>query len=229
MSPSRARARVSFACRDREWRRPSPLLLRWFASSRHTNLPYHTTQPYHSSQVVCVSPIARNRGNLTLSCMREVYAKMPSVVNSLSIVYDERDSDRKIYAPAFHFNSIARPATPDTCARPHPSYHREAIVMLRTNRPSPMHYYALLSMSSPMPMSYYACVICRHGYSSPLYLLLILAEASARQRLSMSSSSLSGVAGNHHHHTCLPRPRRHSDGAHCRPCPDRVHRTARPR
>jgi len=63
-----------------------------------------------SINVVCVSPVARNRANLTLACLREVYSGWPSVINSLGVVYDDRDQDRKAYAPAFHFRDIPRPA-----------------------------------------------------------------------------------------------------------------------
>lgn len=64
--------------------------------------------------VVCVSPSSQNRGNLTLSCVREVYTDFPSVVNSIEVVHDERDADRKIYAPSFLFHTIPRPARSDT-------------------------------------------------------------------------------------------------------------------
>jgi ankyrin repeat protein len=51
----------------------------------------HSLKEDWSVRVVCISPIARNRGNLTLACMREVYSRYPSVVNSLLVVYDDRD------------------------------------------------------------------------------------------------------------------------------------------
>jgi len=61
-------------------------------------------------RVVCISPIARNRGNLTVACMREVFAKYPKVIHALEVCYDDRDQDRRVYAPAFHFRDIPRPA-----------------------------------------------------------------------------------------------------------------------
>jgi hypothetical protein len=77
-------------------------------------LPAPSLKEDWSVRVVCVSPTAHNRGNLTLACIREVYCRYPSVVNSLRVVYDDRHQDRKAYAPAFHFRDIPRPAEPQT-------------------------------------------------------------------------------------------------------------------
>lgn len=66
-----------------------------------------------SLQVVCVSPSARDRGNLTLAAMRTAYAHLPNSLDHIQVCYDDRDADRKMYAPTFQYADVPDPAAKD--------------------------------------------------------------------------------------------------------------------
>jgi len=64
-------------------------------------------------KVVCVSPTAHHRGDLTLAALRASYAHLPGTLDHVDVCFDDRDSDRKMYAPAFSFVRVPDPAQRD--------------------------------------------------------------------------------------------------------------------
>ena len=62
------------------------------------------TSPPRTVRVVCVSPVASARAAFTLDALRAAYAGC-SADPPVTVVFDDRDADRKVYAPAFRCES----------------------------------------------------------------------------------------------------------------------------